>query len=260
MRDGFSSLRRLGAELQSCLLAALPANGASGHTLIFGQGRSGSTLLESLLSSTGLFVSRGELLGQEHSRLYLPQAYLRGQARLARGRNLLCHVKIYHLTRDRERAGRRPVDPGEFLRGLAANGWRIIYLRRTNRVRHALSNILAEARSDYHKFDDNPETARVRVSRERLETLVRERIAFERQERAALAGIPFHEVVYERDLEDAAGHQHTVDAILEFLGLPPRPASTAMRKVAARPLRDLVANHDEFMRWAEELGFPAAAA
>lgn len=255
---GTSSLRRRASAALSYGLAALPGRPRAAPVLIFAQGRSGSTLLESLLESTGHFASRGELLGEGHETTRFPRAFLRGHARRTGARSFLCHVKIYHLTRDRVRAGSPALDPHAFLHGLAEEGWRIIYLTRADRVRHVLSGLVAEARRDYHKHDDRPETTAVSVRRETLESWIGQRRVLEQQERAALAGIDYHEVVYERDLEHAGLHEQTVHRVLDYLGLPRRAVSTPLRKVNARPLREIVANYEEFAGWLAEMGLEAA--
>jgi hypothetical protein len=208
--------------------------------------------LESLLSSTGHFAAQGEVLGRKGRKILFPERYLRGHSSRWPDKNFLCHVKMYHLS-----TRRRPVEPRSFLHGLSDDGWRIIFLRRTDRVRQALSFIVAEARGSYHKRDDRPETITVHVSRECLEAVLR-RDAVGAQEREALAGIDYHEVVYERDLEDASKHQQTIDGVLDFLSLPRRPASTSLRKVIAQPLREVVLNYDEFSRWVTEMGLQAS--
>jgi hypothetical protein len=210
-------------------------------------------LLESLLKSTGHFVGQGEVLGHKGRNVLAPVAYLRGQSLRWPDKNYLCHVKPCHLTNWR----RWPVDPRAFLQALDADGWRIIYLHRDDRVRHILSLIVADARGAYHKQDDNPEVATIHVDRARFVAGMQRR-DIEMQEFEALREINHHTVRYERDLQDAATHQQTIDGVLDFLSLPRRPASTMLRKVTARPLRDIVSNYDEFAEWITELGLGAS--
>ena len=224
------------------------------RALIFAQGRTGSTLLESLICASGRFAGYGELLGQSGSQVYLPVRYVEGHARLRRHRHFVCHVKLYHLTRDRQMVGRDPVDPGAFLQATANRGYRILFLRRQNLLRHVLSNWMAEARGDYHKTDDRPETATVRIEKERLRTFLAEKERFAAEERRAVSTVPYHEIIYERDLENAAQHQSTIDGVMRFLGLPTAPVSTKLRKINARPLSEMVANYEEVRRWAVEFG------
>ncbi len=212
-------------EAYAYLLAALPQPTHFARTLIFGQGRSGSTLLESLLSSTDHFAPHGEVFGAKGRKIVYPERYLRGQSSRWPDKNFLCHVKIHHLL-----IRQRPVEPRPFLQRLSDDGWRIIFLSRTDRVRQALSFLVAEIRGEYHKRDDRPETISVHVSRERLEALVNRGIVQAHDEQKALEGIDYHEVIYERDLEDASKHQQTIDGVLDFLELPRRPVWTSLRK------------------------------
>ena len=186
-------------EAYAYLLAALPQPAHSGRTLIFGQGRSGSTLLENLLSSTGHFAPQGEVFGEKGRKIIYPERYLRGQSARWHDKNFLCHVKVHHLL-----ARRRPIEPQSFLQRLSDDGWRILFLHRTDRVRQALSFLVAEVRGEYHKRDDRPETIALHVSHERLKALLARAAASAHEEQEALAGVDYHEVVYERDLEDGS--------------------------------------------------------
>ena len=106
------------------------------RVIIFGQGRTGSTVLESLICSTGHFEENGEVLNvQRYGQLSYPVQYVLGLAKWRSRVNFIFHVKIYQLTRNR----RKPVDPGLFLRTLSKNGWKIIYIRRENVLKQVLS-------------------------------------------------------------------------------------------------------------------------
>ena len=111
------------------------------RVLIFGQGRSGSTLLEDLICSTGYFRKNGELLNTNKGEILHPVQFIRGLSKRKASENIIFHVKISQLTKDRK----RPIDPAEFLNTLYNDGWKIIYLRRKNKVMHALSNVVAKA-------------------------------------------------------------------------------------------------------------------
>jgi LPS sulfotransferase NodH len=214
------------------------------RVLIFGQGRTGSTLLESLLASTGHFQRSGELLNVSKGEIFFPDAYVRGMSKKKSDANFLFHLKIYHLTRDR----RRPVDPSRFLTSLDKDGWKVLYLRRRNTVRHQLSNAVRETRGRPHKFDDEHERYRILIDCESFVEKVSERLSFEQAERIALEDIDFCEVVYEDDLENASMHQSTIDRILDFVSLERRPVTTNHRKVNTQDLNDLIINYDEFVQ------------
>lgn len=229
--------------------ARAPADGQR-RVVVFAQGRTGSNLLESLLSSTGHFRRNGELLGPTRSEIVSPLRFVRGLAKQTT-EHFIFRVKVYHLGKDRK----RPVDARAFLERLHAEDWKVIYLRRTNKVRHALSNIVAVHRGDYHKFGREDEPLRVTVKCSELVWRVNGRLAFEAAEREALRGRPHHEVIYEDDLADASRHQATADRVLDYLGLEPRPVSTRHRKVNDVPLSELITNYDAFVDCVEAHGW-----
>ncbi len=212
--------------------------------VIFGQGRTGSTLLESLLASTGHFRPNGELLNTSRGEVRYPVHYVRGLVRRYPEENLVFHVKVYQLTEDRK----HPTDPSVFLKKLSNDGWTILYLRRLNKVKHALSTILAENIGYYHKFKDKDTKTRINLDCNYFATVMEARFRFEEAERKALGKLPHLEVVYEKDLEKAEYHQPTIDGILDYLGMERKPVSTKHRKLNTQTPEELIANYDEFAR------------
>jgi LPS sulfotransferase NodH len=223
------------------------------RVLIFAQGRTGSTLLESLLVSTQHFEERGEMLGANNERVRLPARYLRGMARRHPDQNFLCHVKIYHLTTDRTAHGARPVDVNGFLRALAADGWKIVYLRRRDKFQHYLSGLIAKQRDAYHKYDAGAEDWQIEVDQKDLVRGITTRRRLDQDEAAALLGIAHLPLVYEDDLMTPEAQAEAVGKILDLAGLEQRAASTRMQKINARPLQQTVTNYDDALRWAAEL-------
>ncbi|MDJ0617986.1 MAG: hypothetical protein QNJ63_14785 [Calothrix sp. MO_192.B10] len=211
--------------------------------LIFGQGRTGSTLLESLLCSTGYFRRNGELLNTSKGEILYPLQYIRGLSKRKAHENFIFHVKIYQLTQDRK----HPIDPAVFLNALYEDGWKIIYLRRRNKIKHALSNVVAEYTGNYHKFSDDKNELNVVVNCDNFVERVNQRFRFEDAEKEALGNIKYHEVVYEDDLDKADTHQKTVDRILDYISLEHRVTTTKHKKVNTQSLQDLISNYDEFI-------------
>lgn len=210
------------------------------RVVIFAQGRTGSTLLESLLASTGYFQLNGELLNTDAGEALLPSQFVRGLSKQV-PENFIFHVKVYQLTRDRK----HPVDPVDFLSTLHEEGWRVLYLRRENKVQHALSNLVAEARGQYHKQNDTAESLQLRIDPENFIEAIQDRIRFEEHEREVLQNVDYHEVVYETDLLPAEAQQETANRILDFLGLERRPVATPHRKVNTTPITQLITNYGE---------------
>ena len=235
---------------------AKPKPASQTRVLIFAQGRTGSTLLENLICSTGHFQSRGELLGgYRNPFVSYPYPYLSGLANASPKENFIFHLKIYHLTRDRIRRGKKPIDPGLFLKKLADDGWKIIYLKRKNTVRHIFSNFIVGHRGRYDKLDDAREDIKIEVGLKLFEASVEQALEHQRAEMKALAGLEYHEVVYEENLENADGHQKTVDAILDFLSLEHRKVKAALKRINVKSLEEQILNYDDFCDLLERRGW-----
>jgi len=213
------------------------------RVVIFAQGRTGSTLLENLICSTGHFQETGELLNTEYGEVSFPLKFIHGISKWKSHRNFIFHVKTYQLTRDRK----KPLDPETFLRSLYNAGFKIIYIRRENVIRHCLSNLIAKKRGTHHKFDNRKENLSIAVNCKRFIKRVKERIQFGTKERTVLSNLEYHEVVYEDDLEKVESHQVTVDKILDYLSLEKKEATTKHKKVNTVSMRELISNYREFI-------------
>ncbi|NQY15355.1 MAG: hypothetical protein HRT81_16090 [Henriciella sp.] len=216
---------------------------------IFAQGRTGSTLLENLIVSTGLFSGYGEILSADYSELVMPFNYLNGLAN-ATDNNFICHIKIHHLTSDRM----RPLDYMQFLKRMKAQGWQFIFLERENLVEHVLSSHVAYHRNAYHNFTDKAEQFKIDFDPNFFAGVVADRRGYRQIEEEVMKVIDPIRVSYERDLLDNACHQTTTDRILSDLGLPARSCETEHRKVIKQNPVELFNNPDLFLKTVEELG------
>ena len=199
----------------------------SHHVLIFAQGRSGTTLLESLLVSTGHFVGHHEALNTYTREVVAPTSFVRGLGRMAGRDNIVVHVKGGHLGKDR----RRPVDAAVFLAALHAEGWTIVHVVRERIADQVLSECLALKRGAYHKLDDRPEDLRIRIEPEEFLRRYDRRVRFRAEDEAALADLPRLTLTYENDLADPDRQQATVARVLDAVGLPRRSARTSLKKI-----------------------------
>ena len=242
-------MRRM--ELRSYLHdAVLKPRPDAKHVLIFAQGRSGTTLLESLLCSTGNFTGLGEPLHLHTREVWATVRHLRGLGRGAQG-NVVAHVKGSQLLHER----RRPVDPYRLLRSMSAEGWSIVHVRRQGIANQVLSECLARSRGAYHKIDDSPEQIRPRIDPQDFLMRYDRRLRFHEEDQAALAGVPHLSLVYEHDLMDSACHQATADRVCDWLDLPRHPVRTELRRIGARAPADQISNYDEIVSALEARGF-----
>lgn len=211
------------------------------HVLIYAPGRSGTTLLESLLVSTGHFEGLGEPLHLHTREVWAPVRYIRGLGRRAGKRALVVHVKGSQLVRGR----RRPTDPRSFLQTLHADGWTIVHVERLGVADQVLSECYALARGAYHKTDDAPDDRRIRIEPEEFLRRYHRLLEGKGLDRRALDNLPHLNFIYETDLMDATRHQATADRICKALGLPPRPVRTDLRRIGGTDPRHRLENYHE---------------
>jgi len=220
------------------------------RVVIFAQGRTGSTLLEDLIFRTGHFQKYGELFHKSKGQVLFPLPYTRGLAKRRQARNFIFHVKIYQLVRDRS----RPEDPARFLKALYDSGWKIIYLIRRNKVKHVLSNYVRNARGSGRKLNNEKEDLELQIDPDRFIKHVGERVRFSEEEKKALEGLEYIEVVYEDDLENQEMHQATVDRILDELSLEKKKIETPFKKVNTHSPASLIKNYGQFKKHLSEHG------
>ena len=216
--------------------------------VIFAQGRTGSTLLASLLNSHEGVHCDNEILGWP---VRFPDAWVKANRRRHPQSHYGFKVKPYELTVDQR------LDPGAWLRRMHDRGWKVINLSRKNVLRHALSNMVAEHIGGYtFRGVDPGESAGVTVDVDMLLGAMSVRSEQREVELAALGGVPHVSVCYEDDLLRPERHQATLDRISDALGLPPAKARTEMRRITTDDLRTTIANYDEVVaavgatRWA----------
>lgn len=203
--------------------------------VIFCQGRTGSSLLRSLLNSHPDVRCEGEILVDPVAE---PIEFLRETARNPARPVFGFKVKIYQLT------DAQKVDPREFLSELRVQSYRIIYLRRNNLLRHAISNTFAEARRSYHDRSTGPRPS-LAVDPAQLIGVMQRRQKHLDNEAVVLEGFEYLTVEYERDLLDPRQHQPTADRVFAFLGLEPVSVATDLSRSVSGSLSDRIANYDE---------------
>lgn len=209
-----------------------------GRFLIFGQSRSGSTLLVDLLNSHPRVRCEGEIY---YHRTPAPRLYRRARARHAGadvyGFKMHVHQLDYKL---------RTPDPARFVRELHEDGYRFLYLRRANSLRQVLSDQRrSQGGRTHYRGGSRPERRALRVDVAEVMAHLELRERYWREAEALLAPYPHHTVVYERDLADGRRHQATMDGVFAFLGLEPVRVETELVRINTRPIAELVENYEE---------------
>lgn len=207
--------------------------------VILAQGRTGSTLLTSLLDSHPQIRCNDELLQRPR---IAPLRYIDQVARAATLPRHGWHLKSEQL---KWRQADRPVGP--FLDALEARGSKIIYLWRENVLEQSVSMFFAVASGAWH-HRNNGQIKRVKeleLDPEELYSQMKQRSRVLELDRALLSGRDYCEINYERDLrtEDARGP--ALARIQEFLGVEYHPLASELRKSVNRPIHKLIKNYAE---------------
>ncbi len=208
--------------------------------VLFGRGRSGTTALVSMLDDVPGLRCEGEVL---HNYVPFPYRHVLGRAARCSAPTYGCKILSYQI----QDVQRPPGRPEDFLRTLhREHGFRILYLRRTNLVRHALSNIQAR-RDTFHRKKSDPDAgpAALHVDPTHVVEWMESSERLGAYEQTLLDDLPHLPLTYETHIRDAEAHQATVDTVCDFLGIESGPVESSYRKVAPPALRDRVANYDE---------------
>jgi LPS sulfotransferase NodH len=207
--------------------------------LIFGRGRSGSTLLVSLLNAHPKIACLGELM---RFRLRFPRSYIGRE--LSRTRKPIAGFKLlsYQL-----RTVHGEPEGSPYLRQLAEAGWDIIYLKRRDLFRQALSNIYARKRGAFHSTDRKAQwTPAVHVAPRELFEWMRGSEKLGRYEASVLEGVPHLSLCYEDHLQTPEAQSATLHAVETRFGVatasPPAPT---LRPVTPSRLERFVVNIEE---------------
>lgn len=208
---------------------------------IFGTGRCGSTLLVGLLNCHRDISCDPEILSF-YSRV--PKATLFKRVyhcpTSAYGFKLL----MYHMT-----DVHRMASPVRFLEWLHEQGFKVIYLRRKNRLQHAVSLVVSAQRKvlHQHKSDQSTELKPVHIEPGHVLATVAKFEANYRSETELLEHIPHLPLVYEEHLADGQQHQATSDLVFDYLGLKSEPVEAKLRKIMPLDLRQSILNYEEVM-------------
>ena len=211
--------------------------------ILFGRGRSGTTALLSMLDDVPVLRCEGEIL---HN--YVPYPYRHGLGRCAwvGGPGYGCKILSYQV-RDVQTALDRPE---ALLRMLwDEHGFQILYLRRTNLLRHALSNIRARREQFHQKKDDAAAEAQaLHVDPDAVVEWMRSSEALGAYEEKVLEGVLHLSLTYEENIRNPEDHQQTVDDICAYLGVDSAPIESSYRKMAPLSLRDGIDNYEAVVR------------
>ncbi len=210
--------------------------------VIFGQGRSGTHLLRTLLNCHSEIYCAKEILRRS---VYLPYYFIYQHAMLSNVPIFGFALKIYNIT-----TAQRMKNPRQFLSRLARGGWKFIYLKRDNILRQSVSKLraLAVGKHSYYRKEDLVQKS-VTIREDDLWKQIRKRKQWSSLEELVLADLPVHRMIYEKDLLRSSCHQESANGIFDFLDLPRVPVTSVTLRISSDHLREQIANYDELVGW-----------
>lgn len=212
--------------------------------LIYGQGRTGSTLLvNSLNSHPQIFCEREIFMDKNLPFDHQVANYkkmMSGKSSIFRRKVYGFKVKIYQLT-----IQENIKIPKDFLSYAISSGWKILFLYRENLFEHVLSNLVAESLHQYHfsAKNDKKEYKRLRLLVDTTELIARmeERAELRQSEEQSLIDTPHFRVQYE---ELSSSTQRVCSDIFKYLGVSDHQSSTVIQKTNTKKYSDLISNFD----------------
>lgn len=207
--------------------------------VIFSTGRSGSTLLLSLMNSNKEVFCDGELL--KH-RFFNPRAVIDAQARLYEDKIYGFKLMTHHI-KDIQPALQK--DGKAFLKQLLDDDYRIIYLERCHRLDQSLSMMYAILRNDWHKKSGKTSTSnneKLTIDFDSLDWWMNGFQQLKEYESAILEGLPHLHLTYEGDLADNSKHPETVRRICDYLDIPQIKAITNLKKITPKKYESYIEN------------------
>ena len=229
---------------QAYLLSRLPVSAPEKKFVIFGQGRTGSTLLVDLLNAAGDIRCDREIFNIYHftgEQIASPLQYIRGRSKRFNGTAYGFKVKVYQLRYDHGVAS-----PRKLLQDLLSDGYSIIYLSRDNVLQHAFSNIKRSLTGVTHVRGKKNEFGKIAIPVGELIAEINDRLRFKEDEMQVLKGLPFLHIVYEDDLLTPHAHLVTVNKVRAYLHLPPvSSVKTIYQKISATSLVNEIENFED---------------
>ncbi len=206
--------------------------------VVFGRGRTGSTLLVQLLGSHPEIACLGELLNRPR---LAPVAYV--EHRLARLPESRRGFKLLSY-QVRDIAGGRRVKP---LRDwITGSEMTLIHMQRENLLRHALSNIYARTRKAFHSHQDGARSqTSMSLDFDSLMQWIAHSESLRDWEAEFLGDLPRETVRYESDLATPEQQQATANSLFKTLGLTPSDIATALSPVTPRDYHSFISNWDD---------------
>lgn len=209
--------------------------------VIFTQGRTGSNLLRTLLSShLNIFCIR-EPFVRWHIKVLFPKLHIQGK--LASCSKTVCGLLLHDVHLNFQK-----IKYADILSYFHNQDWKIIHLKRKNFFNQIVSARFAFSNRQWHyqsQADFNSTRLNnIYISTAEMLQLLEERESRYLKQNEMMAQFPHLDIVFEDDLSPAEQHQKTVDKICDYIEIPSAPVETKLIKTP-RKTKELLQNYEE---------------
>lgn len=214
--------------------------------ILYGFGRSGSTLLTSLINSHPQIICDSEIFHRNRvGNIFFPMWYLNGnqQAKTVHKEKKMygCGIMSYQLHEQKY------IDHKKFIHLLRERGWKFLHLRRRSVLDIALSIVKAEMDGVYEvKGSTGYEAGKVIIPIERLNYYLGSVTFHHRNEDAVMSEVDHFSIVYEDHLLNKDWNK-TLKPMFEFLGQSPISVNSTFKKKSKTDPQEQFENYDEII-------------
>lgn len=223
--------------------------------IIFGQGRSGSNLLRTLLNSHPQIHCDNELFNpvrlaqkgkfDRFMIITFPINYIHNMQKLADAEIYGFKFFAFHHK-----------NAGSIVKNLYRQGWKVIHIERKNILKQTFSGIIGTQTQKYIRRDDASSPDKIyHIECEQVINVLKFRKKLLAAEYEILSGIgSYYSVIYEDDLRDQKSWNETMDKIFQFLKIEPVEAKSSILITDPRPDNLRIENFDEIIHGLNEAG------
>lgn len=218
--------------------------------VVFGQGRTGSTLLFDLINSHSQINGNEDAKLTEilYKKVVYPKLFVEGKALKSQAPVYGFKLKTIHLLETQKH-----INPLDFVLNLHQTGWKLIHLNRINLLASAISTQVAAQRQIWHSNSVSSDAlAKVFIDFDALTKNIELREFWLKKENEIIENIPHLKIYYENDLLQQQTHQKTADNIFEYLELNKQGVKSNLKKTVDLNLEKTIINYQEILKSLEK--------
>lgn len=207
--------------------------------ILISAGRCGSELLRGMINLHPDIYCDKEIYLKRKA--YSPKKFVENRSKIY-GKKIYGHkAKIAQLDDQYE-------DKEKVKEVFLSDDYQIIYLRRKNFFRQALSGIISNQRKKKHDTKAYPlKGNKFKIDSKQLLKKIRWIEKCEEREKEILDGLQYLTIYYEDDLLPQENHQQTLNKVFHYLGVDSVDVRARFKKTTPKEISDFIENHAEII-------------